>query len=126
MAIRDVPETYEELERYYHDFALAHYRFAPENRQLAVATRDLLLGWYLPRFLWPLGRPFVHAMLDDALLRACGLPRPHPLVRRVTETAVRLRGRIAGRLPARRRPRLITTRRHPTYPRGYKIEELGV
>ena len=126
MAIRDVPEDFEGLERYYHEFARQHYRFAPENRALAVATRDLLLGWYLPRFLWPLGRPFVHAMLDDELLAAVGLPRPHPLIRRLTEAAVRLRGRIAGRLPARRRPRLITRQRHPTYPRGYEIEELGV
>jgi hypothetical protein len=126
MAIRDVPDTYEGLERYYREFARDHYRFAPENRQLAVATRDLLLGWYLPRFLWPLGRPFVHAMLDDALLKATGLPRPNRVVRVLTETAVRLRGRVAYRLPARRRPRLITAQRHPTYPNGYTIEELGV
>jgi hypothetical protein len=26
----------------------------------------------------PLGRPFVHAMMDDQLLEAVGLPRPHP------------------------------------------------
>ena len=126
MGIRDIPDSYEALERYYYDYAREHYRFVPDNLRLAVATRDLLLGWYLPRLLWPLGRPFVHAMLDDELLVAVGLPRPHPLVRRVAETAVRVRGRIAGRLPARRKPRLITTRRHPTYPDGYTIEELGV
>ena len=126
MAIRDVPETYDGLERYYDDFARANYRFAPENRRLAVATRDLLLGWYLPRVLWPLGRPFVHALMDDQLLAAVGLPRPHRAIRWVAEHAVRLRGRIAGRLPARRRPRLITEQRHRTYPRGYTIEQLGV
>jgi hypothetical protein len=126
MAIRDVPQDYESLERYYHDFARANYRFAPENQQLAVATRDLLLGWYLPRVLWPLGRPFVHAMLDDDLLAAVGLPRPHPAIRLLTEGAVRMRGRIVRLLPARRRPRLITRQRHPTYPNGYTIEELGV
>lgn len=126
MAIRDVPESYEGMERYYDEFARKHYLFAPENLQLAVATRDLLLGWYLPRFLRPIGRPFVHAMLDAQLLAAVGLPRPHPVIRWVTETAVRLRGRVAGRLPARQRPRLITAQRHPTYPKGYKIEDLGV
>jgi hypothetical protein len=126
MAIRDVPEDYEALERYYHEFARAHYRFAPANRELAVATRDLLLGWYLPRVLWPLGRPFVHALMDDELLAAVGLPRPHPLLRSLAEGAVRLRGRIAGRFPPRRRPRLITQKRHRTYPRGYQIDRLGV
>ena len=93
---------------------------------LARATRDLFLGWYLPKPLWPLGRPFVHALMDDQLLAAVGLPRPHPAVRRVAEGAVRLRSRIVRRLPARRSPRFITRQRHPTYPSGYTIEELGV
>jgi hypothetical protein len=126
MAIRDVPDSYDGLRRYYEEFAKQHYQFAPDNRRLAVATRDLLLGWYLPRFLWPLGRPFVHAMLDDELLAAVGLPRAHPVVRRLTEMAVRLRGRIAYLLPSRRQPRLITAQRNRTYPKGYAIEELGV
>jgi hypothetical protein len=126
MAIRDVPDDYETFERYYHDFALQNYQFAPENLALARATRDLLLGWYLPKLLWPLGRPFVHAMMDDQLLDAVGLPHPHPAVRRLMEGAVRLRSRIVRRLPSRRKPRLITRQRHPTYPHGYTIEELGV
>jgi hypothetical protein len=126
MAIRDVPADFDTFERYYVDFARENYRFAPENRALARATRDLLLGWYLPKVLWPLGRPFVHAMMDDHLLDAVGLPHPHPAVRRLTESAVRLRGRIVRRLPPRRNPRLITQQRHPTYPSGYTIEELGV
>jgi hypothetical protein len=126
MAIKDVPDTYAGLEEYYDDFARRHYRFAPENLVLARATRDLLLGWYLPKPLWPLGRPFVHALMDDALLDAVGLPRPHPLIRRIAEGAVRLRSRIVRRLPPRHRPRLITRQRNRTYPRGYRIEDLGV
>jgi hypothetical protein len=126
MAIRDVPEDYDAFERYYDDFARQNYRYAPENGVLARATRDLLLSWYLPKFLWPIGRPFVHAMMDDHLLDAVGLPRPHPAVRRLMEGAVRLRSRIVRRLPARRHPRLITRRPHPTYPNGYTIEQLGV
>jgi hypothetical protein len=126
MAIKDVPEDYETFERYYVDFAIENYSFAPENEALAIATRDLLLSWYLPKPLWPVGRPFVHAMMDDQLLAAVGLPRPHPVVKRMMEAAVRLRGRIVRRLPPRRSPRLITRRRHPTYPNGYAIEELGV
>jgi hypothetical protein len=126
MAIRDVPEDYDTFERYYDDFARQYYRFAPENLALARATRDLFLSWYLPKPLWPLGRPFIHGMMDDQLLDAVGLARPHPVIRRVTHGAVRLRSRIIRRLPARSRPRLITRQRHPTYPNGYAIEELGV
>ena len=126
MAIKDVPDDYETFEHYYDEFAVENYEFAPENLALARATRDLLLGWYLPKPLWPLGRPFVHALMDDRLLAAVGLPRPPATVRLVAEGAIRLRGRIVRRLPARRSPRLITRRRHPTYPDGYTIEELGV
>ena len=126
MNIRDVPEDYDAFERYYEDFAREHYRYAPENKALATATRDLLLGWYLPKPLWPLGRPFIHAMMDDQLLDAVGLPRPNPAIRRLTEGAVRLRSRIVRRLPPRGKPRLVTQQRHPTYPNGYTIEELGV
>ena len=126
MAIRDVPETYAELERYYDEFARRNYEFAPDNIVLARATRDLLLGWYVPKPLWPLGRPFVHALMDDHLLGAVGLPRPHPLVRRLAEAAVRFRSRIVRRLPPRRTPRLITQQRNRTYPNGYRIDELGV
>jgi hypothetical protein len=126
MAIRDVPEDYETFERYYDEFALRNYRYASENGALARATRDLLLSWYVPKVLWPIGRPFVHAMMDDHLLEAVGLPRPHPAVRRFTEDAVRFRSRIVRRLPPRRKPRRITRQRHPTYPNGYTIEELGV
>jgi hypothetical protein len=42
------------------------------------------------------------------------------------EGAMRLRSRVVRRLPPRRTPRLITRQRHPTYPNGYTIEELGV
>jgi hypothetical protein len=126
MAIREIPASYEALERYYLEFPRRHYSYAPENKALAEATRDLLLGWYLPRFLWPLGRPFIHGLLDDQLLEAVGLAKPPPLVRLLAEGALRLRGRIVRRLPRRRTPRLVTGRRHPTYPRGYTIEELGV
>jgi hypothetical protein len=126
MAIRDVPDDYETFERYYDAFAREHYQFAPENLALARATRDLFLGWYLPRALWPLGRPFIHGMMDDHLLDAVGLPRPDAVIRRVAHGAVRLRSRIVRRLPRRSKPRLITQQRHPTYPNGYTIEELGV
>jgi len=125
MNIKDIPDSIEELERFNVEFERAHYRYAPSNYRLAVATRNLFLGWFLPKPLWPLGAPFIHALMDDALLDACGLPRPPQWMRRVTEGLVRLRGRMVRLLPERREPRLITRQKHPTYPGGYGIEELG-
>lgn len=70
-------------------------------------------------------RSAIHALLDDSLIAAFGFPRPSPLMRRLVPGALRLRGRLAGLLPARRAPRLRTGMGHPTYPDGYVIERLG-
>jgi len=45
--------------------------------------------------------------------------------RGIAAGSLKLRGRMAGWLPARRRPRRLTEVRRPTYPDGYDIAELG-
>ena len=45
--------------------------------------------------------------------------------RRFVIGALRLRARLLRWVPARRHPRLRTEMRHRSYPRGYRIEELG-
>src|SRR5690349_18475061 len=57
MNIKDIPPSYEAFERFNVDYEAEHLRFSEDNRKLAVATRDLVLGWVLPRALWPLGTP---------------------------------------------------------------------
>jgi hypothetical protein len=125
MNIKDIPGDFAAFERYNVEFEREHFRYAETNRRLATATRDLFLGWFLPKALHRFGEPFVYAVMDDRLLDACGFPRPSPAVRTFVEGALRLRGRIVRLLPQRRGPRLITRQRHPTYPQGYRIEELG-
>jgi hypothetical protein len=125
MGIRDIPDEYAELERFNIAFEQANFRYAEHNHALAVATRTLMLGWFLPRALWPAAAPFVHALLDEPMLRAVGFePAPAPL-RALVLGGMALRRRILRRLPPRRRPRLLTQKRHPTYPNGYSIERLG-
>jgi hypothetical protein len=84
----------------------------------------MFLDWFpvLPKRI---GRPLVHALLDEPLLDALGFPRPSQRVRRATEAAVSMRARAVRVLPARRRPRLRTLERHRSYPAGYEIERLG-
>ncbi|KYF52475.1 hypothetical protein BE08_37830 [Sorangium cellulosum] len=125
MNIADIPPSYEAFERFNVDFEAEHMRFSEDNRKLAVATRDLLLGWVLPGPLRPLGARFVHAMLDDRLLDALGLPRPAPALRRLVEGAIRARTPVLRAMPRRRSPRLLTTKKTRTYPDGYRIEDLG-
>ncbi|WP_437730959.1 oxygenase MpaB family protein [Sorangium sp. So ce1335] len=125
MNIRDIPPSYEAFERFNVDFEAEHMRFSEDNRKLAVATRDLLLSWVLPRPLRPLGARVVHAILDDRLLDALGLPRPSPALRRLVEGAIRARVPVLRAMPRRRSPRLLTAKKTRTYPDGYRIEDLG-
>jgi hypothetical protein len=125
MGITDLPTSMAAFEQYNLAFEREHFRYAVSNHQIAVATRDLFLGWLLPRPLWPLAAPAVYALMDDRLLDAVGFPQPPAWLRRLTEGAMRLRARVLRVLPARRRPRLITRLRSRTYPNGYEIEELG-
>lgn len=125
MNIKDIPAAYEEFERYNVEYERDNFRYSDTNRRVGEATRDMFLDWFLPRFLHPLGRPFIYALMDEPLLRAFGFPMPSRAMRRVVEGTLKLRARALRFFPTRRTPRLRTTIKHRTYPKGYRIEELG-
>lgn len=125
MNIKDIPEDYDEFEQYNIDYERQHFQYADSNRNVGNVTCDLFLGFYLPKFLWRIGRPFLYAIMDDKLLAAFGFPQPPGIVRATTLSALKLRAKILRRLPERRKPLLGTQRKRPTYPEGYEIEELG-
>ena len=125
MNITDIPEDLEALEEYNREFERKRFRYSETNHQIGGITRDLLLSFYVPRFLISTARPFAHALMDVPLLEAMGFPEPPALLRSIMTGALKLRGRLLRWLPPRRRPHLITEVRRPTYPEGYKIEALG-
>ncbi len=125
MNIQDIPASYAAFERFNIDYEKAHFRYAVENHQLAVVTRNLMLSWVLPKMLWTLGAPFVHAMIDDRLLAAVGLPNPPDWMHSLVQNMLRTRGRLLRLLPRRAIPRLLTQTKNRSYPNGYDIEQLG-
>lgn len=125
MGIRDIPEDYAAFEQFNIDYERAHFRYAESNRLIGEATLDLLLGFVLPRRLRSLGRPFVIAVMDAPLREAMGFRHPPAWLEGLVAGVLRLRARILSRLPERTTPRLGTRRRRPTYPEGYRIEEIG-
>jgi hypothetical protein len=125
MNIRSIPDSLGALERYNIAYEREHFRYSEANQRVAVAVRDMFLGWFLPAPLRRLGEPAIYAMLDEPLLEAFGFPKPSPAMRRLVEGALKMRGRLMRLLPERRKPRLRTGPRRPTYPNGYRIEELG-
>jgi len=84
----------------------------------------LFASWF-PRFLAPVVRSAIHALLDDRLIEAFGFPQPSPLMRWLVPGALRLRAGFVRLLPPLKEPRLRTEIGHPTYPEGYLIEHLG-
>jgi mpaB/rubber oxygenase-like protein len=124
MGVRDIPADYGAFERYNIDYEQRHFRFSEANRRVGAATVNMFASWF-PRPLHPLVRRAIHALLDDRLIDGFGFPAPAPGMRRLLALALRLRRRVASWLPPRRRPRLRTAMRHRSYPRGYRIEELG-
>jgi hypothetical protein len=97
------------------------FGWRPYTEHERVAT----FTYYLPRWLWSLGRPLVAALIDEPLLQAVGFPSPPARLRRFAAGALLLKARVQRALPPRRDPYLFTRADYPSYPRGYEIEELG-
>jgi hypothetical protein len=124
MGIKDIPERYEDFERFNLEYERTRFRYTDGGHRVAVATREMFLRWFplLPR---PVGRRAIHALLDEPLLDALGFPHPTAAERRAVEGLLRARGRALRPLPPRRRPRLRTQGRRRSYRRGWRVEDLG-
>jgi ER-bound oxygenase mpaB/B'/Rubber oxygenase, catalytic domain len=124
MAIRDIPDSYAELERFNEAYERERFARSPASERVGAATRDMFLAWFpgLPRRF---GSHAIYALMDDRLLDAFGFQRPPRTVRSAVEGALRARGHLVSLLPARREPRLRTRRRTKTYGRDWTLENLG-
>ena len=124
MAIRELPESYEEFERFNEEYERERFTRTPASERVGAATRDMFLAWF-PGLPKRFGAQAIYALMDDPLLAAFGFPQPPLAVRAAVELAIRARGRVVAALPPRRRPRLRTRRRTRTYGRDWSLETLG-
>jgi hypothetical protein len=124
MAIRGIPDRYEELEAFNLDFEQTRFAFTEAGARVAAATRDMFLDW-VPGLPKAIGRPVVHALLDPALVDALGFRQPPRPLRLAVEAAVRARSSAVRMMPPRQRPRLRSEERHRSYPAGWRISEIG-
>ncbi len=125
MGIKDIPSDIASFEIYNTEYERSHFRYAEVNFHIGSATRNLLLGFYLPKFLWPTGRLFINALMDDPLCEAFGFYKMPVWFQQLVRKLFQLRGKLLRYVPERRHPRLGTQIKRPTYPEGYHIEELG-
>jgi ER-bound oxygenase mpaB/B'/Rubber oxygenase, catalytic domain len=124
MNIADLPESYDELEAFNRDYERRHLRYSDANRRVGLATMNMFTD-RVPRVLCPLARSAIHALLEVPLIRAFGFPQPSRLMRWLVPATLRLRARLARFLPARTQPRLRSRMKRPSYPDGYRIEQIG-
>src|SRR5437870_10261063 len=88
MAITDIPETFEELERYNVEYERANFRFAESNARVARASRDMFLAWF-PGAPKKIGAHAIAALMDERLRDAIGFPQPPRPIARAVEGALR-------------------------------------
>jgi hypothetical protein len=124
MNIADLPKDYHAFECFNRNYERQRFRFTEANRRVGRATVNMFAGWG-PRVLAPLIRRTIYAMLEDPLIEAFGFPQPSRGMRWLVPATLRLRARLRRWLPARRRPRRRTETTRPSYPAGYRIEQLG-
>lgn len=125
MNLKDVPQTLEEFERFNLDYEAKHFQYAASNRLIADKTIDLLLGFYLPKWLFGVGRPFVFALLDEPLRVALGIRKVASWRTELMKAGLRVHAIFHQISSEPTEPVLGTRRKRPTYPEGYQIEELG-
>jgi len=133
MGVRDVPPTLPEFETWFDAYEREHFGYTVENQRQWDATRaqltELFAAW-LPRPLVPAGRriadTLANALLDDRLRAALGVGSVAPLAILATRLAFKARGRVVRWLPVRQTPLYQDRLETPSYPDGYRIEQVGL
>lgn len=125
MNLKDVPQTLESFEDYNIRYEREMFRFAQSNRIVADKTINLMLGFYVPSWLFWLGRPFVYALLDDPLRESLGLRNVSGFRKWVASKGLAIHAFFHKFSREPQQPVLGTKRKRPSYPEGYQIEELG-
>ena len=125
MGIKDLPDDFAGFSRLLDTYEAEHFTPDRKTRAVADATLELLTSFY-PKALAPAVDAFARSLMDDHLLAAFGYRKPSAPVRWASRSALRLRGRLIARLPARRRPTYARDlARVTSYPNGHIVARLG-
>jgi hypothetical protein len=125
LGIVDPPGSYAEAAAMLDAYELAHVRYSVEGAALMAAT-EAVLAERLPRPLRPLAGRLTALYLTDALCEAVGVRPAGRALRASFKLAMRARGVLVRRRPARTEPRFTPGAAvTDLYPSGYRLDELG-
>lgn len=124
MGITDIPDSYEEFERYGRDYEQREFRYHDANADVAASMLGLFVGWF-PKPVQPMVRRSLIALMDEPMTSGFGLKPASIATRRLVVAGLKLRAGVQRCLPGRRKPRLRTAGPHRSYPQGYVRAQLG-
>ncbi|GAB16744.1 hypothetical protein GOEFS_013_00080 [Gordonia effusa NBRC 100432] len=125
MAIKDVPENYDDFATLMDAYELKHFAYDEGARRVADSTLHLLTTFY-PRPARQLVELFSRALMDEPLLKAFGYREPGRVVQAVSQGALRLRARLLSVFPSRTEPMFVRDMPNiRSYPDGHVLEEMG-
>ncbi|WP_062269433.1 oxygenase MpaB family protein [Endozoicomonas arenosclerae] len=125
MNIENLPDSMDAFEQFNLAYEAEHFVYAESNELIANKTKQLFLGFYLPKWLYWLGSPFVNVLMDARLQQAVGFDQPPKVCSALLLSLLKARKMVMKWLPKRQTPSLLTTRKRPSYPMGYAIRDLG-
>lgn len=124
MHIQNIPETYAEFERYKLDYERDNFRYSDTNRRVGEGTLALFLSWFPWWMRQPL-KPIIYALLDETMLDAFGFEHPSPLLRSTMVRILKFRAKLMHLFPPRTNTDFYIDSPIPSYPNGYKIDNVG-
>ncbi len=125
MKISGIPETYQEFETFNLTYESDMFAESDAAQRVANPTRNLLLGFYLPEFLWKPAEPLVYSLMDEPLLKAMDYPIPPQRTKAWVEKALQIRARLLRILPKHKYPRVSVLLQNETHPSGYTVDDIG-
>lgn len=124
MAMQAIPEDFAAFERFNTAYERARIQYDDANRAVGAAVREMFARWF-PRPLRPLVRQAIYTLLDARTRTGFGFPEPNPLAAWLVLHAIRARATALAWSPRRRQPLVRTELRRPTYPGGYRLDQIG-
>ena len=123
MNVSDIPADYAGFEELLDAYEAKHFAYTAAAEALMAATRGLFAG-RMPDRLKGLAGPVADSLLPPTLRTAVGAPTPALPVRILVAGMLRLRATAEAWKAPRTEP-YLTLGKAPSYPAGYRVQELG-
>jgi hypothetical protein len=123
MGIKQLFGSLGEMLAFHESYEQQNMRFSANNAKLLDAMLPIVIGM-MPSPFRQVTRPLMRAILSPRLCAAFGLKPAGAGLRGLVRVMLKARGFAQRLFPGR--PEFRTAMARPTYPDGYKVEDLGV